>query len=54
VFDGGWKFVLDNASLSNLSREEKDIISSLMSVSVELCEEFGIPSSHKEPVKNYY
>lgn len=51
VFDGGWKMLLDNVSVSNLSDKSKETINELMSLSVKVCEEFDIPSSHKEPTK---
>jgi hypothetical protein len=46
VFDGGWKMLLENVSLSNLSAECKSIIAKIQAVSIENCKEFGIPHSH--------
>lgn len=47
VFDGGWKMLLENTSISNLNTLEDQTISDLMMESVEKCEEFGIPASFK-------
>lgn len=46
VFDGGWKMLLENVSVSSLSAESQSIISKLQAESIENCNEFGIPCSH--------
>ena len=46
VFDGGWKVLLENVSVSNLNAESKSIINNLQAVSIENCRDFGIPHSH--------
>lgn len=46
VFDGGWKMLLENVSLSNLSAESSSTIDELKLLSISKCEEFGIPHSH--------
>jgi hypothetical protein len=46
VFDGGWKMLLDNTSLSNLNGESRKVIDELKEISIEKCEEFNIPASH--------
>ena len=45
VFDGGWKTILENVSLSNLSIESIKIINGLKALSIEKCGEYGIPSA---------
>lgn len=47
VFDNGWKPLLENTSLSNLSPESINIIEQLKTSSVQICEEFGIPQSYQ-------
>ena len=46
VFDGGWKVLLENVSLSNLSTEALNTISELKAISTAKCIEHGIPHKH--------
>ncbi len=47
VFDGGWKMLLKNASVKNLSADENELINNLREISVKDCEKWGLPASHK-------
>jgi hypothetical protein len=46
VFDGGWKVLLENVSISNLNIESKEVIKTLQSISIDSCKKFDIPCSH--------
>jgi hypothetical protein len=48
--DGGWKTILSNASLSNLSNTERDAIAKLKAVSYQKCMEFNIPTCEPIPM----
>ena len=51
VFDGGWKLLLEGASVSKLNAENLKTINNLMGESIGWCEEYGIPASHKAPAE---
>jgi hypothetical protein len=46
VFDGSWKMLLKNTSLSNLKAAEVNVIDNLRAKSVIFCDKFNIPHSH--------
>ncbi|QWE00456.1 hypothetical protein FD967_10590 [Polynucleobacter sp. JS-Mosq-20-D10] len=48
--DGGWKTILSNTSLSNLSSKERDVIEKLKEVSYQKCIEFDIPIFEPLPI----
>jgi len=48
--DGGWKTILTNTSLSNLSSNEQDVIAKLKEISYQKCVEFNIPIFKPLPI----
>lgn len=48
--DGGWKTILTNTSLSNLSSNEQDVIAELKEISYQKCVEFNIPIFEPLPI----
>ena len=47
VFDGDWKPLLTDVSLSTLNRESKKVIEELKTLSIQKCEELGFPQSYQ-------
>jgi hypothetical protein len=46
VYEGGWKVLLDNVSISNIQTEDKKTIEALKELSITKCKEFNLPHSN--------